>query len=299
MSEIKMELIQDKYTNFILYDGTERCKPGDYIALADIEHIDIVFKDTSSDLETNHLFRLNSDQKGIVLEYGAFESVDCTCYECVKTLSLEVDGVSQVFECNTNITTVGEMVNMLNAQNTTLDMIFILGPIGIRGVTTNAGEEHYIKVIGGDLLKYLKWNIGIYKGNDINWGATLAQKELYFYYNIEDLGFSKEIPEGYFDVQIITEYNHGEIYVQDYTEFTYKQTEIYRAMIFEYIANRFEELIKVEQRYQTEFELFMQKSVYFDSMFKAFLASIEVGNEYRSYELLKYLIDYKTLNPIL
>ena len=202
MAEIKMELIQDKYTNFILYDGTERCKPGTWIDVTDIEQIDIVFKNTSDNLETNHLFRLSDNRKGYVLPYDAFVPLNCTCYECVKTLSLEVDGDTQVFECDTNITSANDMVTMLNAA-CTLDMMFIETAGTIAASTTNAGEEHYIKVLGGDLLEYLKWNIGIYKGNDINWGATLTQKDLYFYYNVEDLGFTDEIPEGYFAVESI------------------------------------------------------------------------------------------------
>ena len=59
MGKIELELVQDKYTNLIMYDGSNRCDGDDWIPLNDINLIDIVLKNTSSDLINDRIIRIS------------------------------------------------------------------------------------------------------------------------------------------------------------------------------------------------------------------------------------------------
>ncbi len=161
----------------------------------------------------------------------------------------------------------------------------------------------FIKILDGNLLENLCFNKGVYRDNDFRWNNINAtQEELKFELLTDSIDLLNELPEGYLDVQITLKYNDNGIektYISEWTEFLYMQSEIYRAKIFEYIGNNFDKFLDVEQRWQTNFEIFMQKSTYYDALYKAFLSSLEIGDKERSYELLNYLINYKTLNPII
>lgn len=299
---IDIELTQNRYTDFIVYDGTQRCMTDDYITLKDISEVTLTF--TGPNVINNKIYKFDSTMQGKLTAYAEFEPVNCSGYLEQKSLSLIVDGtaVTGIFEGNYTNTT--EMIAALDTQFASLNINFVNNGHHINANTTTTGEDVYIQVVGGDLLDYVNWNIGIYRGNNFSWGdPTVLQKDFSFVISAEDFGYDNGlIPETYWNIQYNIAYDIGfgtNLYIDNITEFTYKQTEIYRAKTLEYISRNFTEFLIVEQRWQTDMEILMQKSIYFDSVYKSFLASIEIGNINRSYELLNILIDYKLLNEIL
>lgn len=299
---IDIGLIQNKYTDFIVYDETQRCLDNDYISLDEISSIILTFN--GPEVVNNKIYRFDSTMQGKITPYDEFEKVTCSGYLEQKSLILNVDGTTVIGTFEEDYNDADKMKIALDAAFATLDISFTSVGGYIYANTTNIGTESYISVLGGELLDYLNWNIGIYRGNDFSWDDnTISQKDFVFTLSVEDFGYvdENEIPETYWNIQYDITYNAGlgiTTYTDDMTEFSYKQTEIYRAEMFEFISRNFTEFLTVDQRWQTDMELFMQKSIYFDSLYKSFLASIDIGNIERSYELLTKIIDYKSLNEL-
>ena len=303
MSKIDIGLIQDKYTNFITYDKSLKCDGDDWILTEEINSLTIILKEESE--KNNKIYKFDNTNRSYVIGHSVFESYDFSTYLGTRTLSINVNGIDVSVELKVNIPDATVLVDTLNALIAPITTEIVLTNNGgiIEAHTTTTGYTSYIQVNECSMLEVINWNKGIYKGNDFEWNTTgILQKDFNFQIDYDDMGYENEIPESCWNVQVIIEYTRNTtdyVYTSEYVEFTYKQSEIYRAKMFEYIANNYTSLIEVEQRLQTDFEIFMQKSVYYDSLFKAFLASIEIGNKTKGLELLDYIIEYKQLNPIL
>jgi len=296
----KLGLIQNRYTDWIVYDATNRCDGNTRPLIEDLIEIRITF--SGPELNHNKTYIFDDSKKAKITAYGTFDGLDCTQYLNTKNLSLEVNKVQHNAEFKNIYPDTDAMVDALNVEFSSLEILFINNGDYISAETTTTGSNVYIKVIEGSLLDSIKWNIGVHRGNNFLWNTpNVLQKDLNFMISREDFGYETlEVPESYWNIhgKIVFSTEENNI-LDDFTEFSYKQTEIYRAKIFEYLANNFTEFNKIEQRWQTDMELFMQRNIYFDALYKSFLASIEIGNTDRAYELLNIIIDYKSLNPII
>lgn len=303
MSKINFELVQDKYTNLILYDNSTRCDgASDWIDIDSLNQIDITFKSTSSIVETNHTFRFDNTKNAYVIAYDDFIPFNGSDYNNAQGITLEINGVEYAASCDENMSDKATMIAWLTTNITSPDVTFYDNGDKIYAVTTDgSGTDSNIKIIDGTLLDYLCWNKGNIKGNDFVWNdASVEQPDLYFTLETDAIDLLDEISDGYLDVELYIEYTDGstQTYTDSWTEFLYEITEIYRARIFEYIANNFVDFQTVEQRWQTDMEIFSQKSIYFDALYKAFLAAVTVGNKTLAYNLLLELVTYRELNVI-
>lgn len=302
--KIDIEITQDKYTNFIVYDGSDRTNVQiDWIDVQDLTKIEVIFKSTSEHLNDNMNYVFDTSKKAIHRGNDPFTSYNFSGFDKAETLLFNVNGIDYTLIVNTNITTIAQLVSVLNAQMEGGNEVFNNVGQYVEIRTINTGSSQYIIIYDSVLGSRLGFRPGIYRGNDINWGSpSLLQKDIYQYIYIEDLNFVGSIPDGQWDVQINVEYDEGGgviVYTDPYTIFSYKITEIYRAKIFEYIAKNFKEFEKVEQRVWTTVERTMYSILQFDAAYKSFKAALEVGNLRSSNTILSYLIQYRQLNPIL
>ena len=299
---IDIGLIQNKDTDFIVYDETDRTIIDNLIDLDKITSIQLQFDSPS--INNPKIYKFDDTKKAYVIPYSTFIPTDFSQYNASASLSLVVDGEQCSALITTNMTSVEDIVDELNNQLSDYNILFVDNGDVVKAISTTSGNNVYIQVLESSLLQYICWNIGIYRGNDYDWGnIDLLQKDFNFIISAKDFGYSTEIPETYWEVQYTIFYT-GTVdrlttYINNFIEFSYKQTEIYYAKIFEYIARNFREFQTIEQRYQTDMEILMQKNIYFSSIYKAFLASIEIGDVENANELLNYIISFKLLNPIL
>lgn len=304
--KINFGLVQDKYTNLLLYDESTRCDGSpDWINIKDLTQLDLTLLSTSSIFETNHTYRFDNTKNAYIIPYGDFIPFDGTEYNNVRDINFTCNGYNYEVSCNQNMHNATAMVTYLNTNVTLTDMIFYNEAEKIFAKTLNGnGTDDYIQITDGTLLDNLCFNKGLIKGNDFNWqDPSVIQSEVVFTIEPQAIDLLDEIPEGYVDCSLYIKYEPivgpSGFVTNTWCEFLYKQSEIYRAKIFEYIANNYTEFQLVEQRWQTDFEIFMQKSIYYDALFKSFLASLEVGNKTRGYFLLTELVNYQTLNIII
>ena len=93
---IQIGLIQDKYSNLILYDETIRTSNSNFISLDKINAIQISFKDTSSFLNTNHIFRFDNTELAYVIPYDNFEPFDGSDYNNSKYIKILCNNVEYI-----------------------------------------------------------------------------------------------------------------------------------------------------------------------------------------------------------
>lgn len=298
---LNIQLIQDKYTNFMFYVKNE-CDTNS-IDLSTINNFELAFKATNTFIPNNIIYRFDNTKKAYVIAYDDFEAFNYSEYESTGTLNLKINDKEVSISINENITTKEQMIDLLNSKLSIYNVVVISEGEKVIMYTNDIGYDAYIKIIDGTILKHIKWNEGVYRGNDILWNSNLLTYDNFiFTINADEFYLFMEIPETFWEIDYTISYNEANInytYPNSFIEFTYKQTEIYRAKIFEYISRNMNEFLEVEQRLQTDMELFLQKSIYFDAVYKSFLASIEIGDLTKSNSILEKLKEYKLLNPIL
>lgn len=294
-----MELIQDRYTNLILYDSSERCDPRvDYIPLIDVTGVEITFKETSDNIEEDKHFIVDDTQKAKLKAIHDYEGYDFSAYIANKSASFIINNVDIEVEMVENLPDIGHLVSEMQQQ---LGESVLVGNLENRLTieTIDTGADTFIHVVGGDLLDIIGLEIGVHRGNSIPWGdVDITQGDLQFTFYPEDLGFSVDVPIGKLDVQVVTSYGSYYTYVDDYEEYCYKQIEMWRALYLENIALNFNEFTKIEERVYTETEVSMESFIIFDSVLKAFLSAIEVGNSLVASKLLVYLENYIELHEL-
>lgn len=302
---LDLELVQDKYTNFVLYDASDRTNVQyTWIPLADISSVELIFKSTSEHLTEDMVYVLDMSKKAIHYGNEPFTGYNFSGYDCSEELVYKVNGVEYTITMDTNVTNITDLVAKMNsARPLPWGIYFHQDGYYIVMDTIATGSTAYFEIVGGALATRLGLRPGIYRGNDLLWGSPLLlQKDFYQYIYAEDLKFA-QIPDGQWDVEINVMYNNGHsiidvLYQTSYTEFSYKLTEIYRAKMFEYIAKNFKDFEVIEQRAWTELEKTMYSILQYDAVYKAFKAAIDVGNSRTANTTLSYLINYRVLNPI-
>jgi hypothetical protein len=297
-----IELIQDNYTDIIVYDGSDRTDVTyTWIALTDITGITVTFLSTSEHLDENKTYTFDDDQTGKHVGNVAFTGYNFSAYDAAETLTFTVNGIDNVISVDDNMTTAALLAAEIDLQLTSTDVTVSAVGNYIKIETNNTGSDEEIEITGGTMLDRIGWRVGIYRGNDILWGdPALDQTDMRYIIYPEDMDFEGEFPEGYWNISVTTYYNDGtpNTYTQTYTEYTYKQTELYRAQVFEKIAKYPYEYSNIEQRAWTTEEQWMYKMIHFDAIYKSFLASLEVGNQTVASNVLDYLIDFQDLNAI-
>lgn len=302
--QIDIELVQDAYTNFIVYDGSDRTNTQiDWIDVSSVNKVEVVFKSTSEHLTDDMNYIIDSSQLARHIGNVEFFTHDFSGFEGSEQLLVNVNGNDYELMVNGNMTSITMLVNDLNSQLTDSVFFFIEDGNYVEMRTWEAGSEQVIIPVVSQLGTRLGFRPGVYRGNDIVWGSTLTQKDLFHYIYIADLGFVDNIPDGQWDIEVYVEYVSNipptiSSYQSAYTEFTYKLTEIFRAKMFEYIAKNFKDFEMVEQRAWTTVEKTMYSTLQYDAAYKSFVAALDVGNTRACNTILSYLINYRILNPI-
>lgn len=320
--QVDFELVQDKYTNFILYDGSIRSNlQVDWINIDEITKVELVFTDKSDELKENKNYIIDFTKKAIHNGNKTFTYYDFSGYDKEENMRVIINGVTYDILVDSYIMSIDEMVNVIQSFIPDEQANVYNDGDKISISTRYTGLDQVIQVVGGTLADRIGWRVGIYRGNDWEWNSSLAeQKDMFFYIYPQDLGFSDTIPDTRWLVEIHVEYN-GVIpitteqhnfnledywtkvpatlsYQTNYTEFSYKITEIYRAKIFEHISKNFKKFEKVEQRTWDTLEQTMYSILQFDAVYASFKAAMDAGLSDTSYELLNYLINYRNTNSI-
>jgi len=303
---INIELIQDKYTNFVLYDGSDRCDSTvEWVEPKDVTGISVIFTSESDALEIDRHVVIDDTQRAIVQGTVDFLGFDFSAYLAHRNIVIEQNGVVYEVVVTEDTASASDLASLLQAGLGTSMVVTVEGDkINIRSTyspSVYGDRAPDIEVLGGTLLEMIGIEVGVYRSNFINWGSTLlTADDLRFTIYKEDLNFPEGIPIGKWVVQTIVSYNDGttSVVVDDYEEFTYKQIELYRASYLENIAKKFNDFDLIEQRMQTLDELSMKSFMTFDSVYKAMLSVIEVGNSLQVSKLLVYLQSYIKLNNI-
>jgi hypothetical protein len=301
---INIELVQDKYTNFIIYDGSDRTNVMEtWIDISDIYGIQYTFTADSDILTEDVTFTIDSTQKAKCQGNEPFYSYDFSAYDCAETMTFIVNGVENEIEIDSNISSISDLISEINSQLTSTDVTVYANGQYVAIATVGTGSSVYITTVDGDLLTRLGFALHItYRGHDIPFGdPSLTQADIYYYVYVEDLGFTSEIPDARWETIAVTTYIPSMTpltYTDEYIEYSYKLTEIFRALSFEYIAKNFKEFELVEQRCWTDLERYMYSILQFDAAYKAFLSAVDVGYDTVAIEMLEYLVNYRLANPI-
>lgn len=301
---INIELIQDKYTNFILYDGSDRCDyTEEWVEPVDVTGITMVLTDESDALELSRTIIVDSTQNAKAQCMLDFNGFDFSCYLCHKDIMVSIAGEdAYTVTVTENMDTATELASFLDTEidgvtvtavNDRLLFVSDLTPSGESGL-----DSPQINVLGGSLLELIGLQVGVYNGNTIEWGdSNITQEDLRFTISPIDLGFIEEMPIGKWVVETIVTHSGG-THIDTYTEFSYKQLELYRAKFLEDIAKKFNDFDLIEQRMQTKMELDMKAFMTFDVVYKAMISAINVGNSLQVSKNLLYLHNHIKLNPI-
>lgn len=83
-----------------------------------------------------------------------------------------------------------------------------------------------------------------------------------------------------------------------YTEYSFKQTEIYRDKLFLHAARSVINYNPYYASYKTDKDKFRMQILYFDTVFKAFKAQVNSGNSVFASKTLQWLKDFQLSNPI-
>ena len=325
MNNITLELIQDKATNFVMYDNSQRgYYPNLYIRLNDIYRIQVKFKSTSEFLSEDKIFILDYSQKAIHEGQHTIDLTRTAAWTVLhpETLILQVLGSNVLtLVLDTAQTTNAGVVTYLNTivfENTTvlygthtklseLIEVYLVGDrLCIR--TIDAGATEYIKLLGGTAMITFGWLQGIYWGNTLPLGTTSSdgiftlQSQMQYTIHIDDFGeVWSEIPAGYWYVEWTVYWkqyeNHGgtmmyviqQPIVFSYTECTYKQFELYEARLYEWESRQHFKYREVQQGYASDEEIWIRKMLTFSGVLRALRQTIEIDSISRYQKLRDYL----------
>jgi len=308
MGAIDLNFIQEndesKYP-LILQDSSDRNDPDDVIDYDTITsiQIDFIASETES-LSENKTFTINSDSKG------------------KNTGTVDVSGSYVPFVFNLEISYLGGTIYTLSGSMPTFAASEVVTLIN--GILTSAGLNSYIEaatdgtyvwlqtvgtgsgeyftIHGGTALTTLGWTTGTFRGNGINF-STVTQEDFKFYIYPEDFGEGwSAIPEQYWKVEFTTIHTDTVLITSPYESellfFTTKQSEIYLANRFRYIANNFNELQRFQDGFLTPYEIFVQKTDQYKIRIEALYQAIIDENTTIAAQMRDYLVNFKLLNQI-
>jgi len=299
---INLELIQDKDTNIIIYDGSNEGNTTiDWLPVDKITSIYFSFLGTSDNLTHTKTFIMDNSNKAITISNIDYSGNDFSTYLADKTTTFIINGEQREVHLLTNIPNISALVIELNNQLTGLAVVTAFGN-RLKIATITTGSTASIQILTGTLNGVIGLEEGIYRGNDIYWNtANITRRDLLYVIYPEDMGFVDEFPISKWDITYTV--SHTDITTPiinvSYTEYTFKQIELYRALTLEHYAKTLPAFTEVEQRLLTDYEVHINSFIVFDSAYKAFKAAINVGNYLVVDKLLLYLSDYIKNNPLI
>lgn len=308
MATIDLELVQNYNTDFLLYDGTNRTLcPGDALPIADITRVTVVFKSTSDFLTEDKTFIIDNGMQAI---HEGTADLSAGYQWAIPTLSqtliLSYNGAQHILTLNSNCADLVAIVTYFNDVlfNNVTDFAnrieaFIVPTTNYLGIrTVNSGYIENFSIDGGTALTTLGWTTGTYHGSGLNF-TTITQAE--FIYPIKYTDFNMgwtEMPEGNWVMEITTESSTNDPIVQNFEEFTFKQSEKYWAKMYETLARSPQNYLEFEYRIMDNYEKFILLTADYDSRIKAIKASLGVGDVPTARNILLYCQNVRNLNPI-